>query len=225
MTEILLIIPPFCYGDLSEAGPVYPSMGIVCVAATLEHAGYKVKIIDMFAEGYEESKLKSCLEDPELKIVGVSSVSATFKISLNILKYAKEKRPDTTTIIGGPHITILPDETMKETYIDYGVLGEGDNTAVELADLIIKNKGSPVSSLKDLTRATVCFKPRKAPSPSDVPKITGDCISFAAKTIASSILKSEKLNWPIAHFSSSAFLKYFSRVILFDIGCWLNNSL
>ncbi|HII15010.1 MAG TPA: radical SAM protein [Nanoarchaeota archaeon] len=152
MTEILLIIPPFCYGDLSEAGPVYPSMGIVCVAATLEHAGYKVKIIDMFAEGYEESKLKSCLEDPELKIVGVSSVSATFKISLNILKYAKEKRPDTTTIIGGPHITILPDETMKETYIDYGVLGEGDNTAVELADLIIKNKGSP-ENIKGL-----CFR-------------------------------------------------------------------
>lgn len=139
--EILLIIPPFYYGDLSDAGPVYPSMGLTYVAAMLEQAEYKVCLIDMFALGYDEQKLKEYLEDKNLKIVGVSSVSATFKSSLSILKLVKNLRPDITTIIGGPHVTILTDSTMKEEYIDYGVISEGDYTSVELADFIIKKKG------------------------------------------------------------------------------------
>lgn len=140
MTEILLIIPPFYYGDLDEAGPVYPSMGITYVAAMLEQAKYKVAIIDMFAEGYDKANLKKVLQDKELKIVGISSVSATFKISLEILKLAKELRPDIKTIIGGPHVTILTEETMQHKFIDFGVLGEGDLTSVELVDYLIKAK-------------------------------------------------------------------------------------
>ncbi|MEK6816067.1 MAG: cobalamin-dependent protein, partial [Nanoarchaeota archaeon] len=138
MAQVLLIIPPFYYGDLSEAGPVYPSLGIVHVAAMVEKGGYKAKIKDMFADGYDESLLKEDLKDPELKIVGISSVSATFKVSLNILKTVKAERPDIVTIIGGPHVTVLTDETMKEPYIDYGAIGEADYTALELVDYIIK---------------------------------------------------------------------------------------
>ncbi len=143
MAQVLLIIPPFYYGDLSEAGPVYPSLGIVHVAAMVEKGGYKAKIKDMFADGYDESLLKEDLKDPELKIVGISSVSATFKVSLNILKTVKAERPDIVTIIGGPHVTVLTDETMKEPYIDYGAIGEADYTALELVDYIIKGQGEP----------------------------------------------------------------------------------
>jgi anaerobic magnesium-protoporphyrin IX monomethyl ester cyclase len=144
MPEVLLIIPPFYYGDLSEAGPVYPSMGLVFVTGMLEASGYSVKLIDMFALGFNESELKAFLqENKDLKIVGVSSVSATFKTGLGILKLVKEMRPDVKTMIGGPHVTILPESTMREEYIDYGVLGEGDYTARELVDHIIKKKGRP----------------------------------------------------------------------------------
>ncbi|MBN2251421.1 MAG: radical SAM protein [Candidatus Altiarchaeota archaeon] len=142
MPEVLLMIPPFHYGDLSEAGPVYPSMGLVFVTAMLEKAGYCVKLIDMFALGYDKKELREYLKsNGDLKVAGVSSVSATFKTSLDILKLVKEVRPDVKTMIGGPHVTILPESTMQETYIDYGVLGEGDYTALELVDHIIKRKG------------------------------------------------------------------------------------
>jgi len=144
MPEVLLIIPPFYYGDLSDAGPVYPSIGLLFVDAMLERAGYSVKLVDMFALGYDEEALKKyLLEDKELKVVGVSIVSATFKTSLAILKLAKEVRPDVTTIVGGPHVTILPERTLQESYIDYGALGEGDYTGLELVDYIIRKKGTP----------------------------------------------------------------------------------
>ena len=141
MTDVLFIIPPFNYGDMNEAGPIYPSMGLVFVSAVLEQAGYNVKLYDMFALGLDEKVLGKLLEDKNLKVAGVTAVSATFKTSYEILKNIKKIRPDITTIIGGPHVTILPEKTMQEEHIDYGVMGEGDYTALELIDYIIKGAG------------------------------------------------------------------------------------
>lgn len=152
MTEVLLIIPPFNYGELSEAGPVYPSIGVLYVAAVLEKEGYEVGIIDMFAEGYQENKLKSFLNDDELKIVGFSCVSATFKICLKMLRLVKKLRPEVKTLVGGPHVTVLTEQAMKNDCIDFGVLGEGDYTSLELVNYLIKGEGV----LKNIKG--ICFK-------------------------------------------------------------------
>jgi len=143
MTDVLLIIPPFSYGELSEAGPVYPSIGVLYVASVLEKSGYSVKLVDMFALGYNPEEIKEVLKDKSLKVVGITCVSATFNKSLEILKFVKTNRPDVKTIMGGPHVTILPEPTMKNREIDFGVLGEGEHTSLELTNYIIKNKGRP----------------------------------------------------------------------------------
>jgi anaerobic magnesium-protoporphyrin IX monomethyl ester cyclase len=68
------------------------------------------------------------LED--FDIVGVSSTSQSFSIAKNIGKKIKEFNKNIVTIIGGHHITYMP-ETLPEQF-DVGVMGEGEETFLEL---------------------------------------------------------------------------------------------
>ena len=138
---MLFVVAPFDYGDMQGASPIYPSVGLATVCACLERAGYSVKILDFLATGYNEQEFLTALQDKELKVMGVSAVGATILKSFELCQKAKALRPDIKTIAGGPHLTILPDHTMAKGAIDYGIIGEGDLTAVELVDFIVKKKG------------------------------------------------------------------------------------
>ncbi len=51
----------------------------------------------------------------------------------NVAQKVKESLPDVTTVLGGPHISAVPEETFQKYPIfDIGVIGEGENTALEL---------------------------------------------------------------------------------------------
>jgi len=55
---------------------------------------------------------------------------------------AKEQVPDAATVMGGCHITALPLETMSACpSIDYGVIGEGETTLLELVKAIESGYG------------------------------------------------------------------------------------
>ena len=53
-----------------------------------------------------------------------------------ILQQIKAARPDALLICGGEHFTGLPEWSMEQTPIDYIVLGEGEEGAVELAAIL-----------------------------------------------------------------------------------------
>ena len=51
------------------------------------------------------------------------------------MELIKEISPDILTVIGGPHTTFMPYETLKDApYLDVAVMGEGEETIVDLAD-------------------------------------------------------------------------------------------
>jgi len=151
MADVLLVAPPFSYGALDEASPRSPNLGIACVAATLEKAGYSVKVLDMFATASDRQRLLNALGREKPSVVGVSIVTATFDSANKILDAVKAFDSSITTIAGGPHVTTMAEEAMKGK-IDYGVIGEGDYSAVELVDFITKKKGK----LEDIKG--ICYK-------------------------------------------------------------------
>ncbi|GAF69972.1 unnamed protein product, partial [marine sediment metagenome] len=57
-----------------------------------------------------------------------------------IAKGIKAKNKDIVTIVGGPHITVLPEQVMSSyPDIDIGVIGEGEITIAELLESIKRN--------------------------------------------------------------------------------------
>lgn len=55
------------------------------------------------------------------------------KVSAKLAELVSKTTPNVFTCIGGPHITALPEETLKEfPSFDFGIYGEGEETIVRL---------------------------------------------------------------------------------------------
>ena len=140
MNDVLLVVPPFHYRNMDSAAPICPRIGVASLAAVLEKAGYKVGIIDAPAERMSVEQIREVIQRETPRIVGVTASTAEFADALEILKLVKEHSAKMITVVGGPHITMMP-ETGGNRYIDYIVLGEGEVTFLELVNMLLRNQG------------------------------------------------------------------------------------
>ena len=141
--HITLINPPITlqerYGSgIGASGGRQAPLGICYVAAFLEKNGISVRIIDAEAEELDYSNIISRIKKSKLNIVGITSTTVAFHRAIELANRIKESDPETQIIIGGPHVTALPDYTISFDCFDVGVLGEGEITTFELIKAIEK---------------------------------------------------------------------------------------
>lgn len=140
--KVLLINPPYSaterYGkDLGKLGPTSEPLGLAYVAASLECAGYHVKIIDAPALRLQTTDLIFIATEEHYDIIGVTMLTPMYGRSIEIIKALKTSIPRQRIVVGGPHPTILPHDTLKENpEIDFAIVGEGEHTMVELLNAI-----------------------------------------------------------------------------------------
>jgi len=114
-----------------------PPLGLAYLAGALERAGIEVHILDFVVFPYSPAVIESYLKNIRPDVVGVTSVTMNFKNAIRIIKDIKKFDTNILTIMGGPHVTFCGDKTLI-TYpdLDVVVLGEGEQTVVELAEII-----------------------------------------------------------------------------------------
>src|SRR5215472_2435400 len=113
----------------------YP-LGIGYLAAVLEKYGYEVKILDVFAEGYENAQpvdgdpqfLRYGLSDESVAAVmlefspdvdGVSSIFSNQADNVhNLLRLAGTVAPEAVTAIGGAHARYFPKACLEDPNLD-----------------------------------------------------------------------------------------------------------
>ena len=78
-------------------------------------------------------------------IVGISSTTQDYPIAIEIARIAKTVNPNVITIIGGSHITYMP-ETLTYDF-NFGVIGEGEQTLLEFVKHVMK-RGSVEELMK-----------------------------------------------------------------------------
>ena len=131
----VLLINPFY--PISETPS--PPLGLAYLAAALEQAGVQVKILDYVVYGYRKDALQSILKDFRPRIAGATAVTMTFDHARQVLKDAKTVDPDILTVMGGPHVSFCARQTLQTfPELDVIVLGEGEETLVELARTVEK---------------------------------------------------------------------------------------
>lgn len=107
-------------------------MGLGYLAGALIAAGYRdVKLFDVEVE---DESLASLLERERYDVVGISSPTPLIYETWEAAALAKEQ--GTITILGGPHLTLMPDESMQRTEVDLVVRGEAEETIVEILQAI-----------------------------------------------------------------------------------------
>lgn len=158
MTKVLLIFPPYTlkeeFGDLSEVGNMQQPLGIGYLGAVLEKEGFEVKIFDAPPLGWGIKRIVSEAKKFLPDFIGLSVSTADFNKAVKLAK-ALKKGLDVPIIIGGPHVTALPKEVMRFSCFDIGIIGEAEETIVELIWALVK-KGN----LRKV--AGIIFRERKA---------------------------------------------------------------
>ena len=124
--KVLLVYP-----GSKSMGFTFP-MGVLYVAQALLKAGYDVKIFHMGVQNLSELELDDYL------FVGLSLLTGEIiSNGLKVARLVKERNPATPIVLGGVHPSLLPEESLANELVDIVVVGEGERTAVELADAIL----------------------------------------------------------------------------------------
>jgi anaerobic magnesium-protoporphyrin IX monomethyl ester cyclase len=135
--HVTLLNPPY-----PKAAPqaVFIPLGISYLAAVLEDNRYDVDIIDCQVEQPTQKELVDELIRFQPDVVGVTATTLTVNPALEIVKLAKKACSSCLTILGGPHATVMPEQTLNENpELDLIVRGEGEQTMLELANLVSKS--------------------------------------------------------------------------------------
>lgn len=114
------------------------ALSIFFPGAALEKEGLEVEYVDERVD--DSGKLLALLKQNPL-CVGVSSMTGfQLKGAKRALELVKKINPNSYTIMGGVHASTLPAQCIKENFIDFVVVGEGEITLLELVKAIKNNK-------------------------------------------------------------------------------------
>jgi anaerobic magnesium-protoporphyrin IX monomethyl ester cyclase len=112
-----------------------PPLGLALLAAILEREKYPVKLIDANALNLEPDTIAKMVSGAD--VVGITAMTPTIGAALSIARHIKQNTPGIKIIFGGPHVTLLPEETLVSSPdIDIVCRGESDATIIELLPAI-----------------------------------------------------------------------------------------
>ncbi|OIN98372.1 hypothetical protein AUJ67_08715 [Candidatus Desantisbacteria bacterium CG1_02_49_89] len=149
--KIMLVFPPILgeerYGKLAGAGSYLPPLGLLYLAAVVRDK-HEVKIID---GGVLDITVDDVVEEVRRwkpGMVGVTAFTPTVYRASAICKAVKEFDKGIITVMGGPHPSALPEESMKDASVDVVVVGEGERILKELVEAL--EKGGDLSAVRGI---------------------------------------------------------------------------
>jgi anaerobic magnesium-protoporphyrin IX monomethyl ester cyclase len=138
--KVLLINPPIdnmittnipSYAE--EERGYNPPLGLMYVAAYAEqHTDCEIEILDMLAEEITYNQLESELRRRKPDIVGITTTTFTLIDAMIVVRIVKATDTGIKVVLGGPHVHIYPEETIRLPEVDFLILGEGELPFTEL---------------------------------------------------------------------------------------------
>jgi anaerobic magnesium-protoporphyrin IX monomethyl ester cyclase len=149
--KVMLSCPsdsPFA-GPFMEKGPISIPLGLAYLGAYVkdlsgvEIVGFDNNALKLSVEEYRQIFLE---EKPD--VVAISILTPTVYRAWEMARVAKEAHPSAVVIVGGAHCSALPEDTLQEQAIDYGVVGEGEEAFREFI-LALRDK-QDLKSIRNL---------------------------------------------------------------------------
>ncbi|MFZ5774270.1 MAG: B12-binding domain-containing radical SAM protein [Thermodesulfobacteriota bacterium] len=160
--NILVVAPRY----VSTKGRYYEfPLGLAYISAALKHAGFKVSCLNLnHSDRPESDQIRQAIEQHNISVFCVGGLSPHFARIRSIIEAARAVRDDITVILGGGIISSAPELIMEALCPDFGVIGEGEETIVELMR-IIQDDGDVASvnglAFRDARGTTVLTQPRR----------------------------------------------------------------
>jgi anaerobic magnesium-protoporphyrin IX monomethyl ester cyclase len=151
--EVCLVRPPTVTTVGAVGQDAVPPLGLAYLAGSLRAAGHQVTAVDAVGEavhqytriqgaggrvlqhGLKADEIVARIS-PTARVIGVSCMfSVDWLSSRVVVNRIRSKFPEALIILGGEHVTALPDYVMEDCpAADVLVLGEGEETLLDLVD-------------------------------------------------------------------------------------------
>jgi anaerobic magnesium-protoporphyrin IX monomethyl ester cyclase len=143
--KFLLINPPI--GVFYEA--VVPPLGLAYLASALRQAGHQVEILDINLWRWPESEVRRRLAASDADAFGITGLISQYSYNRWLAEVLKELHPTRVVVQGGMMVSAMPRIMLEESPgTDIIVVGEGEQTLVELADALEDRR--PLDHIKGL---------------------------------------------------------------------------
>lgn len=133
--RVALINPPYLviYKKLNIEQDASVPLGLLYIASMLEKHGHQVKVYDFNLKETLLSEMIDQISEFKPDMVGVTAVTPTFNSAQQIITTLKKAFPKVVMVMGGPHLTSLPKQSLEHTpAADFVIAGEGEYPMVEL---------------------------------------------------------------------------------------------
>ncbi|MCK5011441.1 MAG: radical SAM protein, partial [Deltaproteobacteria bacterium] len=146
--DLLLINPPITleerYGSFASVGSQAPPLGLCYLAASVRKCGYSVQIIDAPALDMDITRTMADIANIDAGLIGLTASTVSIYRASELAKAIKGSGVKAPIMIGGPHISSLPQETLQEFKEFYlGVINEGEFTVPEIISSYKEGRNLP----------------------------------------------------------------------------------
>lgn len=136
-------------------------LGILALAAMLEHAGFDPHVVDLNVWEYEHAFGRACrtgfsavaadrLASLNADVIGFGTICSSYPLTLRIAETVKRFRPASTVLLGGPQASVVDGTTLRHCpFVDFILRGEADRSIVEFATRL--SSGAGVENVSGLT--------------------------------------------------------------------------
>jgi radical SAM superfamily enzyme YgiQ (UPF0313 family) len=129
--KVVLFYPAY------EGPPLSAPLCLLALAATLRAADFEVVVVD--AAITPQYKHKILKEIKNALCLGISVLTGPMiQGAIEIATVVRNQSPNLPIIFGGWHPSLLPDQTLNETFVDAVVRGQGELTLLEVAEALAK---------------------------------------------------------------------------------------
>ena len=135
--HLVSIAAPFRMG-IEDMGR--PPSALLYVGGFLKQSGFQVRVHHI-SEAQIKMTAATILADKDVLFVGFSVITGVpVSSSHEASRIIKEGNPEIPVVWGGIHPSIMPEECLENRSIDYVVIGEGENTALELSNFLLQRR-------------------------------------------------------------------------------------
>lgn len=131
--KVVLFYPP--YGGPPLGAPLC----LLALASPLLESGFRVSVIDgAVVPDYEKALAR---ELPEALAFGVSLLTGpSIRTAIKVCRQVKQWRPDLPIVFGGWHPSLMPEQTLRDDFVDVVVRGQGELTLLEVVRRVAETR-------------------------------------------------------------------------------------
>lgn len=133
MKTLIVNPPPYQIIEPYYDTPPFPRPALAFLAGYLREKGFEAEVLDCKFDRLDYARAMDRIREADPDLVGFTAFTNEIKQAAHLAGLVKEWKPGAVTVVGGVHVTALPERTMREfPQFDYGVVGEGEQALLEM---------------------------------------------------------------------------------------------